>query len=71
MPTVLIELTPDLRCSPCVSHALQVHSAWLLGNHYRFFQLYRSAPNMGPALMDMFVDRERKEALRALAKAYV
>ena len=69
--SVLKELEPGLSSEPCVAHALKLRSSWALGNYHRFFKLYHSAPNMGSCLMDMFVERERKAALKAMAKAYV
>jgi len=71
MSTVLVDLTPNLKDSPCVQHALRVCSAWLSGNYAQFFRLYRTAPFMCGALINIFVERERKTALRTLAKAYV
>lgn len=68
MTTELVYLTPALREDPCVSHALALRAAWALGNYQRFFLLYRKAPRMGPYLIDKFVERERKLALRAILK---
>ncbi len=65
------DLPHTLRYSPCVTHALQLRSAWALGNYHVFFKLYRSTPNMGECLVDMFVERERKAAVKTMAKAYV
>ena len=68
---MLKELTSDLRHSHCVDHALRVHSAWFLNNYHKFFKLYRVAPNLSGAVMDLFLERERKSALKCMAKAYV
>lgn len=68
---MLKELTSDLRHSPCVDHALRVHYSWFMNNYHQFFKLYRSAPNLSGALIDMFVERERRAALKSMAKAYV
>ena len=68
---MLKELTSDLRHSPCVDHALRIHQAWFLNDYHQFFKLYRSSPNLSGALIDMFVDRERKAALKSMAKSYV
>ncbi|MBN3315743.1 LENG8 protein, partial [Atractosteus spatula] len=70
LTTELAFLTPDLRGDPCVSHALSLRTAWALGNYRRFFLLYRDAPRMGSYLIDKFLDRERRGALRAMMKTY-
>lgn len=67
----LADLTPAEAMDPAVKHALDVRSALALGNYHRFFQLYLDTPNMGAYLMDMFVDRERLNALACICKAYV
>jgi hypothetical protein len=60
---VLAELTPAEKREPAVKHALDVRSALALGNYHRFFRLYLDTPNMGAYLMDMFVVKERLNAL--------
>ncbi|XP_069038622.1 leukocyte receptor cluster member 8 homolog isoform X2 [Lepisosteus oculatus] len=70
LTTELAFLTPDLRVDTCVSHALSLRTAWALGNYRRFFLLYRDAPRMGSYLIDKFLDRERRGALRAMMKTY-
>lgn len=57
-------------CEP-VQHALDVRKALLSGNYGRFFKLYRTAPNMGGYLMDVFIDKHRVLTLQKLALAYV
>ncbi|EER28388.1 hypothetical protein D8B26_004725 [Coccidioides posadasii str. Silveira] len=66
----LADLTPAEAADHAVKHALDVRSALALGNYHRFFQLYLDTPNMGAYLMDMFVDRERLNALTYICKAY-
>ncbi|XP_058874568.1 leukocyte receptor cluster member 8 homolog isoform X1 [Acipenser ruthenus] len=68
--TELAFLTRELKSDPCVSHALEVRTAWALGNYHRFFRLYRCAPRMGAYLIDKFLDRERKQALKAIVKSF-
>ena len=68
---ILKELTFELKKVPCVKHAIGVCSAWLSGNYCQFFRLYRTAPLMCGALINMFIERERKVALRSIIKAYV
>lgn len=69
--TELVYLTPELRQDGCVAHALALRAAWALGNYHRFFLLYKRAPRMAAYLIDKFVERERKLALRAILKTWV
>ncbi|XP_061572960.1 leukocyte receptor cluster member 8 homolog isoform X2 [Cololabis saira] len=70
LTTELVYLTPALRADVCVVHALALRAAWALGNYRRFFKLYLAAPRMASYLIDKFVDRERKIALRAMVKTF-
>ncbi|XP_059693735.1 leukocyte receptor cluster member 8 [Haemorhous mexicanus] len=70
LTTELALLPPALRSDPAVSHALALRAAWALGLYSRFFRLHGSAPAMGPRLIDLFAERERRRALRACIKAY-
>lgn len=69
--TELAYLTRELKTDPCVAHALALRAAWALGNYHRFFRLYGHAPCMSGYLIDKFVDRERRAALKAMIKTYV
>ena len=57
--------------NPAISHAVQLCKAWSTGNYYKFFKLYPHTPDCGKRLVDLFLERERKVALRTLAKACV
>ncbi|XP_062370549.1 LOW QUALITY PROTEIN: leukocyte receptor cluster member 8 [Cinclus cinclus] len=70
LTTELALLPPCLRSDPSVSHALALRAAWALGLYSRFFRLHGSAPAMAPRLIDLFAERERRRALRAILKAY-
>lgn len=71
LSTILAALTPEDKIDECIQHALKVRSAWWLGNFHAFFKLYRKAPRMSAFLMDWFVARERKMALKFMIKSYV
>ena len=66
----LASLTPQAKTDPCIKHALQVRKAWSSGNFVRFFRLYANAPNMCSALMDFFMERERKEAFGKAVRSF-
>lgn len=71
LTTILAALSPEDKNDECIKHALKIRSAWWLGNFHAFFKLYRTAPRMSAFLMDWFVARERKKALKFMIKSYV
>lgn len=71
LATDLANLNPKVRQDPTVKHALALRSAWALSDYHKFFKLYRCAPSMASYLMDMFLERERKNALKSMIKSYV
>lgn len=71
LTTILAALTVEDKNDECIKHALKIRSAWWLGNFHAFFKLYRTAPRMSAFLMDWFVARERKKALKFMIKSYV
>lgn len=66
---LLAELTPSEKMDKGIKHALDVRSALNHGNYHRFFKLYAQTPYMGGWLMDMFVVRERLNALCYICKS--
>lgn len=69
MNDVLSELTQADKATKEIRHALAVRSALALGNYHQFFKLYLDPPNMGAYLMDMFIERERLNALAHICRA--
>ncbi|XP_062891524.1 leukocyte receptor cluster member 8 homolog isoform X3 [Mobula hypostoma] len=68
--TELAFLSRELKEDACVAHALGLRAAWALSNYHRFFRLYRESPRMSGYLIEKFVERERKQALKAMLKTY-
>lgn len=68
--TVLRSITQAQRENPAIAHAMEFRSAWAMGNYCKLFRLYKSAPLMAGHLIDWFIERERKSALKTLIKAY-
>jgi len=54
-----------------IAHALAIRKALAMGNYSRFFKLYRSAPNMTGALIDVFIDKLRVLCLQKLTLAFM
>ncbi|CAH8296407.1 unnamed protein product [Schistosoma turkestanicum] len=75
--TIMAGLRPTHKTNPCISFALKLRSAWSLSNYHRFFRLlYPAEDDQQPPLrckhvVNWFVDRERKEAIRLVFKVYV
>lgn len=65
------QLTAKQKSNPYIKHASEVQRALSMNNYHLFFDCYSNAPNMGPYIMDYFVNRERIKALMVMSKACV
>jgi hypothetical protein len=66
LQVVLRDLTDQQKRDEVVAFALDVRKVWSLGNYFALFQLYRRAPAMSAYIMNWFMPRERKQALRKI-----
>lgn len=71
MKNILANLSDDDKKDEVVSHALQIAKAWSNNNYHRFFKLYIASPMMSSFIIDWFIERIRKTALKAIIKSYV
>lgn len=68
---MLKTLTSEEKASLEVSHALKTRNALIQSNYARFFKLYRAAPGKGSALIDVFIDKIRTQALQKLVVGFI
>lgn len=66
----LSKLSRESKTHPVVDHALKVRRAWSLANYHRLFSLYKQAPAMSAKVMDWFLERERKQAMKIIIRSY-
>lgn len=62
--------TAGLKAAPEVAHALQVREAVFSGNFFRFFELFKLAPNLGKSLLGEVLELVRFETVRRGISAY-
>ena len=70
LSAVLAALRPAVLRAPAVIHARKVLRSIELFDYASFFRLYKSVPNMGVYLLDLFRDFVRHAALQRLTKAF-
>lgn len=52
-----------------LKHLLEFKQAWLLNNYVKFFKLYKKSNFMNKCLIEQFIERERKQALKIIIKS--
>ncbi|CAF0882411.1 unnamed protein product [Brachionus calyciflorus] len=53
-----------------LKHLLELKQAWYLNNYVKFFKLYKKSNFLCKCLIEQFIERERKQALKAIIKSY-
>lgn len=66
----LSKLPRDCMKHPVIDHALKVRRAWSLANYHSLFTLYKKSPAMSAKVMDWFLERERKQAIKIIMRSY-
>jgi len=69
--TIKASLSQEMWQDESVKHALDIQAAFAVKNYQRFFKLYSQSPKMSGYLIDWFIERVRKEALKIIVKSYV
>ncbi|XP_042013471.1 SAC3 family protein A-like [Salvia splendens] len=68
--SAMSRLPLDAKKDMAVKHALAVRSAVTSGNYVKFFKLYKTAPNLGTLLMDLYVEKMRYAAVKCISRSY-
>jgi hypothetical protein len=53
-----------------LKHLIELNNAWYLNNYVKFFHLYELCNEMTKYLIELFIERERKLALKIIIKSY-
>lgn len=64
------ELNLKDKANPYIKHALKFRIAYDDDNYAKCFKLYKNAPNKGLYLIEIFIEKIRLHAIKAIAKAY-
>ena len=69
MGIAIQKLDEDLRDHKLIHHVFKLEQAWSLGNYYRFFRLYDQATIGIRALVDKFIDTQRRTSLETMYRS--
>lgn len=70
MSKALCNLDDEMKSSPKVDLALKLRKAWSRDNYSRFFKLYEQADIGMRALLDKFVNTQRRRSMGIMMKSY-
>lgn len=70
MSKALCNLDDEMKSSPKVELALKLRKAWSRDNYSRFFKLYEQADIGMRALLDKFVNTQRRRSMGIMMKSY-
>ena len=66
---VIKEIKRKYSSNHYLNHLLALRNAWHLSNYVKFFRLYKQCNELSKCLIDLFIERERKLALKIIIKA--
>ena len=67
---LLKELDAEQKLVYCIKHACLVRKAVDMNDCYEVLRLYGKCPNLGKHLMNLFIERVRVDALRAISRTF-
>lgn len=70
MGIAIQKLDEDLRDHKLIHHVFKLEQSWSVGNYYRFFRLYDQATIGIRALVDKFIDTQRRSSLETMYRSF-
>lgn len=67
---VIKEIKSKYSDNKYLQHLLELNNAWYLNNYVKFFRLYEVCNEMSKYLIELFIERERKLALKIIIKSF-